>query len=134
MKPATSCSGKVQRAVEAHMLDEVREPALIVVFEHGTRVDDEPKFGAGLRLLVRADVVAQTIRERADRDQRIDRNGLAERGLLNARRDGRLLRCAPATLTATAIAATRNHQPYASAKSHESIVGDPRRRRAALWP
>ena len=40
--------GEVQRAVEAHMLDEVREPALIFVFEHGARVDDEPKLGAGL--------------------------------------------------------------------------------------
>jgi len=37
---------EVERAVEAHMLDEVRQPALIVVFEHGAGVDDEPELGA----------------------------------------------------------------------------------------
>ena len=62
--------GKVQRAVEAHVLDEVREPTLIVILEHGARVDDESKLSTGLWLSVDADVVAQAIRERADGDER----------------------------------------------------------------
>ena len=33
------------------MLDEVREPPLIVVFENRSRVDDQPELGATLRLL-----------------------------------------------------------------------------------
>ncbi len=60
--------GEMQRTVEAHVLG----------------------------LPVRADVIAQAIRERADRDKRIDRNGLAERGVLNAGDDGRLLRAGEA--------------------------------------
>ena len=52
---------EVQRAVEAHVLDEMRQPALVVVFEHRAGVDDEPQFGAALRLRVRADVVAQAV-------------------------------------------------------------------------
>ena len=54
-------SGEVQRAVEAHVLDEVCEPPLIFVFEHRARVDGEPELGPGLGLLVGADVVAQAI-------------------------------------------------------------------------
>ena len=81
--------GEVQRAVEGHVLDEVREAALVVVFEHRAGVDHEPQLGARLRLPVRADVVAQTVRQRADRDQRIDRDGLIERGGANGRGDRR---------------------------------------------
>ena len=40
--------GKVQRAVEAHVLDEVREPALVVILKHGAGIDDEPKLGTAL--------------------------------------------------------------------------------------
>ena len=119
--------GEMQRAVEAHMLDEVSEPALIVVFENGARVDDEPKFGAGLRLLVRADVVAQAIGERADRDQRIDRHGLAERGLLNVHRGGGPLRLRAGNPDRHRERRDTNHQPCAGTKGHASIVGDPRR-------
>jgi hypothetical protein len=64
------------RAVETHVLDEVCEPALIFVFEHRTRIHDEPKLGAALGLLVRANVVAQPIRERANRNERIDGDNL----------------------------------------------------------
>ena len=51
-----------------------------------------PKLGSGSRLCVRANVVAQSIGERADRDQRIDRHDLAERVALGARGHRRLLR------------------------------------------
>ena len=37
---------EVPGAVEGHVLDEVGEPALVVVFEDRARLDDEPKFGA----------------------------------------------------------------------------------------
>ena len=43
---------EVTRAVEAHVLDEVREPALIVLFENRSCVDDEPELGPGLRILL----------------------------------------------------------------------------------
>ena len=88
---------KVQCAVEGHVLDEVREPALVLILEHGAGIDDEPKLGTGLGLSVLADVIAEPVRERADRNQRIDRNGLAERGRQNVGRDGRLLRAGEAS-------------------------------------
>ena len=63
---------EVSRAVESHVLDEVREPSLIVVFENRSRVDHQPELGAALRLLILADVVAQAVRQRADGDPRVD--------------------------------------------------------------
>ena len=74
--------GEVAGAVEAHVLDEVREPPLVVIFEDRTGPDDEPQFGTALRLPVGADVVAQPVRQRADGDQRVDRNELVERDVL----------------------------------------------------
>ena len=38
------------RAFEFHVLDEVREPLLVVVFEHGAGFDDEAELGAPRRL------------------------------------------------------------------------------------
>ncbi len=70
---------EVLRAVERHVLDEVREPALVVVLEHRAGVDDEPQLRALLGPFVRADVVAQAVRELARRDLRIDGNLLSER-------------------------------------------------------
>ena len=77
-------SWKVPRAVEGHVLHEVREPALVVILEHGARVDDEPKLCATLGQPVLADVVAEPVRERADRNLRIDRHRLVEPGGLNS--------------------------------------------------
>jgi hypothetical protein len=74
------------------VLDEMRKSALIFVFEHGTGVNDEPKFGAAPGLSVLSDVVAQAIRERADGDERIDWNRLTERGILNTGDGAWLLR------------------------------------------
>ncbi len=81
---------EVARAVEAHVLDEVRQPPLIVVFENRSRVDDEPELGAALRLLILADVVAQAVGERADGDPRVDGNGRGQRRVLGTGRDGAL--------------------------------------------
>ena len=40
--------GEVPRAVERHVLDEVGQPALVVVLEHRPRLDHQPQFGARL--------------------------------------------------------------------------------------
>ena len=53
------------RAVERHVLDEVREAALVVVLEHRARVHREPDLRALLRLLVRQHVVGEPVRERS---------------------------------------------------------------------
>ena len=84
--------GEVLRAVEGHVLDEVRQAALVVVFEHRPGVDDEPELGAILGLLVDADVVAHAVGQRADRDPRIDGNGRRQRRVVRTRDDGALRR------------------------------------------
>ncbi len=71
--------GEVLRPVERHVLDDVGQATLIGVLEHRARVDDEPQLGASLRLGVAADVVAHPVRQRADRDPRVDGNGIGER-------------------------------------------------------
>ena len=43
---ADGIAGKFRRAVERHVLDEVRHAALVFVLEHGTGFDREPQFGA----------------------------------------------------------------------------------------
>ena len=83
---------EVTRAVEAHVLHEVREPALIVLFENRSCVDDEPELGPGLRILVGTHVVPHPVGERADRDPRIDGNGLSEWRVVSAGCDGALRR------------------------------------------
>ena len=74
MRPAR----EVLRAFELHVLDEVREPQLVVVFEHRAGLDDQPQLGAVRRLRVRAHVVAQPVRQRADDDLRVDRHLLRQ--------------------------------------------------------
>ncbi len=71
--------GKVARALELHVLDEVRQALLVLVFEHRTGLDDEPQLGPAGRLAVRPHVVAQAVRQRADSDFRVDRHLLRER-------------------------------------------------------
>ena len=111
--------GEMERAVEGHVLHEVREPALVFVFEHRTCLDDEPKLGARLRQLVLADVIAQAVRKCAYGNERIDRNGLAEGGVSKVDGRSRLLRAPKAD--------DRRHgedgkqQTDAGAKSHEVL-------------
>jgi hypothetical protein len=81
---------EVTRAVEAHVLDEVCEPALVVVLENRAGIDDEAELGASLRLLILAEVVAKTVRQRADGDPRIDRDFCRQRHVLRARPNGAL--------------------------------------------
>jgi hypothetical protein len=83
---------EVGRAVEAHVLHEVREPALIVILENRSCVDDEPELGPGLRILVGTHVVPHAVGERADRDPRIDGNRLSEGRVEGAGHNGALRR------------------------------------------
>ena len=109
------------------MLDKVREAALVFVFKHRARIDDEPKLGAGLRLSVLPDVVAEPVRQPAHRNQRIDWNGLTECGVQNVRGDRRLLRAGEAD--GRHDRRHEEHQPDASGKSHGAhlrIVGQKR--------
>ena len=71
---------KVPRAFELHVFDKVRQPLLVVVFQHGAGLDDEPQFGAAGGFPVRAHVVAQAVRQCADDDFRIDRHLLVTAG------------------------------------------------------
>ena len=106
--------GKVARAVEGHVLDEVRQPALVVVFEHRSGVDHEPELGAVLRLLVGADVVAHAVRERADRDPRVDGNGGRQGRVVRPGHDGALARGGQAS----ANGECRKHHDQRSAGAH----------------
>ena len=126
-----SCFGKVLRAVERHVLDEVRQPALVLVFEHRTGVDDEPQLGARLRLPVLADVVAQAVRQRAHRDQRIDRNGLVERRVLEVDGGGRLLGAGEADHRRHGK--DRQQQANTGAQRHKGIVPQPGRSRVSRF-
>ena len=82
---------KVQRPVEGHVLDEVRESALVFVLEDRSGIDGEAELRSPLRLPVQADVVAQPVRQRADRNLRVDRNGIVQLGREDAWRNRRRL-------------------------------------------
>jgi hypothetical protein len=77
------------RPVEGHVLDEVRHAALVFVLEHGTGFHREPQFRTRTRLAILANVIAKTVGQRADGDERINRDGLIERGGANRWWDGR---------------------------------------------
>ena len=63
MNDTTARLRKALRAVERHVLDEVREPALVVFFHQRAGVDDEPELGAALGFLVGPHVVADAVRQ-----------------------------------------------------------------------
>ena len=60
-------------AVKRHVLNEVRQAALILIFQHGTGIDHQPQFHAFFGLGVFADVVAQSVGQCAGLDRGIDR-------------------------------------------------------------
>ena len=70
---------EVLGALELHVLDEMRQTQLVVVFEHRAGLDDQSKLSAPRRLGVRPDVVAQPVRQRANGDLRVDRHQLRQR-------------------------------------------------------
>jgi hypothetical protein len=70
------------RPVERHVLDEVREPALVIPLEHRAGVHGQPQLGALLGARVLTDVVAHAVRQPADHELRVDRKsarGVGER-------------------------------------------------------
>ena len=102
------CPGKVPRAFELHVLDEVRQPLLVVVFQHRAGLDDQPQLGPPGRLRVGAHVVAQPVRQRAGRDLRVDRHQL--RQLIGAdRRGGGLAPGAGACASTAAVQAAKTN-------------------------
>jgi hypothetical protein len=70
--------GEVLAAVEGHVLDEVRQPELIVVLDDGADIDGQPQFRAPERAVVDPDVVAKAVRKVPDFDARVDGNRLVQ--------------------------------------------------------
>ena len=62
------------RPVERHVLDEVREPPLVVVLQHRAGVDHQPQLGAVLRVAIGADIPRQPVLQLPGPDRRIKRN------------------------------------------------------------
>ena len=69
---------EVLRALEFHVLDEMRDPELVVVFEDGSGLHHQPQLGFPGGLGVGTNVVAHTVRQRADRGLRVHRHGPRE--------------------------------------------------------
>ena len=66
-------------AVERHVLEHVRQPALVIVFEHRAGLDRQPQQHAPLRSGVLADVVGEAVRQPADGDRLVDGQDAVER-------------------------------------------------------
>ena len=64
--------GEILRAVEGHVLEEVREPLLVVVFHQRTRIDEEAHADTIGWFGIREDGVAQPVFEEAPLHRRID--------------------------------------------------------------
>jgi hypothetical protein len=79
---------KVLRAFELHVLDKMRQPLLVVVLEHRPGPDHQPQLGTAGGLAVRADVIAEAVRQRADRHLGIHRHQ-PRQGIGGDRRGGR---------------------------------------------
>ena len=62
------------RPVERHVLDEVRRPELVVVFEDRAGVDDEAQFGPSFGPLVGPDEVRQPVGEPSFADLGVERD------------------------------------------------------------
>ena len=77
-------AGEVRCAVEGHVLDEVGQASLVVVFEHGTGVHHQAQLGAAFRRAVAADVVLKAVGQSAGADFGRDRDDLAWRRLCRA--------------------------------------------------
>ena len=78
---------EVLRALELHVLDEMRQPQLVVVFEHRPRLDDEPQLGAAGRLRVRRARSSAGRSAACRRRPRVDRH-LLRQGVAGHRRGG----------------------------------------------
>ena len=65
--------GERFRAVEGHVLEKVREAALIVVLENRACIHHQTQLGALLRLCIAAYVVSHAVGQRADPHPRVNR-------------------------------------------------------------
>ena len=72
-KPVRLCPGEVLRALELHVLDKVRQAALVVVFRTDPALTTS-RSSTCARPWVRPDVKAQAVGQAADEDFRIDRH------------------------------------------------------------
>jgi hypothetical protein len=115
-KPDDVLLRKTARAVEAHVLNEVSETALIIVFENRSCVDDQPKLRAILRSLVGPDVISQAVGERTHGNPRVDGNHCREWGVLRAGGDGALSRRHGA---GRRDHQRQKHQPCLDARDHD---------------
>ena len=70
---------EILRPVEGHVLAEMREPLLLVAFQHRSRVHGEAKLRALFGLAVLEDVVRHAVLELAETRIRVKRNRIAER-------------------------------------------------------
>ena len=70
---------EVRAAVERHVLDQVREPLLIVRFVQRSGLDREPQRDALFRTGVAADEIREPVRQRAAADGRIERDDVLRR-------------------------------------------------------
>ncbi len=64
---------EIPRPVERHVLHEVGQPQLVFVFQHRTGPDDQSQLRPLAWFRVDSDVVAHSVRQRADLHGRIDR-------------------------------------------------------------
>ncbi len=67
------------RAVKGHVLDEVRETLLVIVFENRSGFHNKPKFCPLLGLLVGPNVISKPIGQPSDCDLPLDRYWIGER-------------------------------------------------------
>jgi hypothetical protein len=76
----------VLAAVEGHVLEEVRDAALILLLMERTRLDEQAERGAALRLLVGIDHVAHAVGQGAEARRRVSREVAAGLGKTGSRR------------------------------------------------
>ncbi len=111
---------EVAGAVETHVLDEVRQAPLVVVFENRSGVHHQPQLGPALRLVVGAKVVAQAVRQRPDGNTGIDGDGGGQGNVLRAGRDRAL---GGGYQSGGRDDQREHHQRRAVAKAHEKLQG-----------
>ncbi len=70
---------EMRGAVERHVLEHVRQPALVIVFEHRAGLDRQAQQDALLRSGVPADVVGEAVRQPADGDRLVHGQDAVER-------------------------------------------------------
>ena len=68
-------AGKVLGAVEAHVLQKMRQTSLVLLFQDGADLLRDVEVGLTFRLLIVADVIGDSVVQFSDSDGRINRDG-----------------------------------------------------------